>query len=84
MDLFRSNNHIGSLYLLTINIGRRSEGILDKAKLEVRLGNILVINHFRWGSFIVLLGVISLESCVLSKFSLWNAIKGAFHFFGLD
>lgn len=84
MGLFRSNNHIGSLYWLSINIGWGSESILDDAELEIRLGNILVVNHFRRRSFVVLFRVVSLESRILSKFGFGYTIKCTFHFFCLD
>lgn len=84
MGLFRSNNHIGPLHWLPINIGWGSESILDEAELEIRFGNIMVVNHFRWRSFVVLFRVVSLEGRILSKFGFGYTIQGTFHFFCLD
>jgi hypothetical protein len=84
MRFFGSSYHISSLYLLAIDIGWGSEGILDKTELEVRFWYVLLINHFWWRSFIVLFQVISLEGRILSKFGLRYTIQGACHFFDLE
>lgn len=44
----------------------------------------MVVNHFRWRSFVVLFRVVRLEGRILSKFGLGYTIQGAFHFFCLD